>query len=341
MEADPGQLEQVLLNVTVKARDAMPDGGKLIIPTQTVSRNDFEIGKLPTSSTREFVLLSVTDSGVGIPAEQLLRIFDPFFATKPEDKVAGLGLATVDSIIRQRHGFIRVDSELDRGTRFRIWLQRASRSEREKHPSPSEPEAVGGSETVLVVEDDNAVREATAEFLASIGYRVLSARNGTEALQTLESHLEEIDLMITDVVMPAMKGTKLARLASAKRPGLKTLFVSVHPPYTLLRKGMKDLSANFLAKPFSLKLLAAKVKDALHEPARVRQPPEEGKNGLSRIIAVQHGIASFARRGQRRKPTFPSAVFRNKASFPFFHRHHPPALGRNLFGEHFQPSTSR
>src|SRR5207302_5320755 len=139
---------------------------------------------LPTSSISEFVLLSVSDSGVGIPAERLLRIFDPFFTTKAEDKGTGLGLATVDSIIRQSHGFIRVDSELGCGTRFRIWLQRASHSQPEKHPLPSPDQAgVGGSETVLVVEDDAAVAQATAEYLASMGYRVLSASNGTKALQ--------------------------------------------------------------------------------------------------------------------------------------------------------------
>ena len=270
VEADPGQLDQVLLNLTVNARDAMPDGGKLVIQTQTVSSDDPDIGKLPTSM-REFILLSVTDSGVGIPAEQLLRIFDPFFTTKAEGKGTGLGLATVDSIIRQSHGFIRVDSELNRGTRFRIWLPRASRSQTGTHSIPcSEPDAVGGSETVLVVEDDDGVRETTAEFLSSIGYRVLSAGNGPEALHSLETHLNEIDLMITDVVMPAMNRTKLARLASAKRPELKILFMSGHALSALLRKGMKDLSANFLAKPFSLKLLAAKLKDALHEPVRAR-----------------------------------------------------------------------
>ena len=137
----------------------MPDGGKLVIQTQTVSSDDPAIGKLPTS-IREFVLLSVSDSGVGIPAEQLLQIFDPFFTTKPEGKGTGLGLATVDSIIRQSHGFIRVDSELNRGTRFKIWLPRASRSQSGTHSIPcSEPDAVGGSETVLVVEDDDGVRE--------------------------------------------------------------------------------------------------------------------------------------------------------------------------------------
>ncbi len=182
VEAHPCQLEQVLLNLSVNARDAMPDGGKLVIQTAAVSPEDAESGKFSAPSAREFVQLAVTDSGLGIPAEQLTRIFDPFFTTKPEGRGTGLGLAMVDAIIRQSRGFIRVDSELNRGTRFRIWLPVVTRSQPDTHHFPSsEPEVVAGSGTLLVVEEDNAVRAASAEFLSSIGYRVLCAANGREA----------------------------------------------------------------------------------------------------------------------------------------------------------------
>ena len=271
VEANPGQLQQVLVNLAVNARDAMPHGGKIVVQTQAVSPEDIDRLNLPMHSARGFVLLAVTDSGLGIQAEHLPRIFDPFFTTKPEGKGTGLGLAMVNNIIRQSRGFIRVDSEINRGTRFRIWLPVASQSKADSHYFPSsEPEFVPAAGTLLVVEDDDAVRAATAEFLSTIGYRVLSAANGEEALHAIENHSGKIELMITDVVMPVMNGTKLASLASSKQPEIKVLFVSGYAASPLLRKGVKDLTAHFIGKPYSLQSLAAKIQDTLLEPVAAR-----------------------------------------------------------------------
>ncbi len=177
----------------------------------------------------------------------------------------------VNNIIRQSRGLIRVDSEINRGTRFRIWLPVASQSKADSHYFPSsEPEFVPAAGTLLVVEDDDAVRAATAEFLSTIGYRVLSAANGKEALHAIENHSGKIDLMITDVVMPVMNGTKLASLASSKQPEIKVLFVSGYAASALLRKGVKDLTAHFIGKPYSLQSLAAKIQDTLLEPVAAR-----------------------------------------------------------------------
>jgi two-component system cell cycle sensor histidine kinase/response regulator CckA len=267
--ADSGQLEQVLLNLAVNARDAMPDGGKLVIQTTPVPVSESDLADVTPGKIHELVELAVCDSGHGIPEEQLSRIFDPFFTTKPEGQGTGLGLAIVDSIVRQNGGFIRVESSPDHGTTFRIYLPVAPEQDR-KPELLSFSEVVPGSGTVLVVEDDHSVLKATVEFLSSIGYYVLSAANGVEALRLMESHSGPIDLMLTDVVMPAMNGTKLASLVSSRRPEMRVLFVSGHAESALVRKGLTDFNTHFLEKPCSFESLSTKIRQVLETPVPER-----------------------------------------------------------------------
>jgi two-component system, cell cycle sensor histidine kinase and response regulator CckA len=272
VRVDPGQMEQVLLNLVVNARDAMPSGGELVIETRLVKLNaDFaqqHTGIIPG----EHVLLTVTDSGHGMRTEELARIFEPFYTTKSEDKGTGLGLAIVQSIIQENGGVISAASEPGAGTSFNIYLPVAA-PQAEKRQSDSlrlEAPAPHGTATVLVVEDAEPLRQATVEFLASMGYKVRSAANGEEALNTLLDGSGQFALVIADVVMPRMNGPEFARAVSALRSPSKILFISGHSQHVLLSKGLRKMDDNFLQKPFSLKSLAIKIREVLDEPVLVR-----------------------------------------------------------------------
>jgi signal transduction histidine kinase/CheY-like chemotaxis protein len=270
--ADPGQLEQVLLNLTVNAADAMPEGGTLIIETRNFTV-DAEYSILePALKPGRYVLLAVTDSGVGMTAQVKARIFEPFFTTKDAGKGTGLGLATVYGIVNQSAGFIHVDSAVGTGTRFEIYLPLTE----EQLPAISSAKLVATSskhrETVLLVEDEDSVRALTCEFLQSAGYQVLTASDGVEALEIAEGLRNAIHLLVTDVVMPRMRGPELARRAQEIIPKLKVVFMS---GYTEELHGAKKPLENgsFLQKPFSRADLLAKLNDALHteKPASSRR----------------------------------------------------------------------
>jgi len=263
VQADPGQIEQIVMNLAVNARDAMPEGGKLMIETANVRLDDAYLQRHSIVPPGDYVLLAVTDSGAGIAPQHLAHIFEPFFTTKEEGKGTGLGLATVYGIVKEHGGFVWVYSEPELGTTFKIYLPRVQKETAEIQPTKPVEAPFRGSETLLLVEDETAVRQSAREFLALSGYTVLEAANGEEAIRVSKEYGGAIHLMISDVVMPKMGGAKLAELLAGQRPDMKVLFVSGYAEKTVLRHGAIDVTTRFLQKPFSLKMLARKVREVL------------------------------------------------------------------------------
>ena len=269
VKADPVQIEQVLMNLAANARDAMPQGGKLVIETQSVRLDEPYVQTHSIVPEGEYILLTVADSGQGIAPEHLSHIFEPFYTTKAEGKGTGLGLATVYGIVKQNSGFIWVYTEQGLGTTFKIYLPRAKDARVVPQPSLPAEGFARGCETVLLAEDEAAVRQSTREFLTLNGYIVLEANNGTEALAIARKYKRPIHLMISDVIMPQMGGARLAEELAAERPDMKVLFVSGYAETTVQRHGTIDVTSRFLQEPFSLRTLAHKIREILdpHEAA--------------------------------------------------------------------------
>jgi PAS domain S-box-containing protein len=265
VKVDRGQIEQVIMNLAVNARDAMPRGGQLTIETSNTDLDETLTRSLPELRPGPCVRLTVSDTGCGMDETVKARLFEPFFTTKAVGKGTGLGLATVYGIIKQSEGHITVWSEPGQGATFKIYLPGV----REELPSaPKKPvpaPAVIGSETVLLVEDEEGVRTLTRHILQTSGYTVLEARHGLEALQVSEQQSGPIHLMVTDVVMPEMNGPQLARRILQLRPSLKVLFLSGYTDSTLLHNGLLDASRNFLQKPFAPEDLKSKVREVLSD----------------------------------------------------------------------------
>jgi CheY-like chemotaxis protein len=213
----------------------------------------------------QYALITVIDDGAGIPRDDLPHIFEPFFTTKPQGQGTGLGLATVYGIVKQNKGFIWVYSEVGSGTVFKIYLPCVGAHNREEENTgpTTQPKAIRGSETLLLVEDEDAVRNATAEFLRLQGYTVLEATNGAEGLTKAQQWSSTIHLLVTDVVMPSMSGGELAQKLKAIRPDTRVLFLSGYAGKTILDHNVVDLETNFLQKPYSLKQLSVKIREAL------------------------------------------------------------------------------
>lgn len=265
VRVDRGQMEQVLLNLVVNARDAMPRGGKLRLETANLMLEAAAASQaeLPQGA---YVVLAVGDTGQGMDAATQARIFEPFFTTKGPEQGTGLGLATVYGIIKQSGGHITVESEVGRGSCFKVYLPRE-----EQTPSPSAPDVapgtVAGTETILLVEDDDTVRALAQRVLAEQGYRVLPARDGEEALVVCQSHTGPLHLVVTDVVMPRMSGPELAQVLTARLPDLHVLYVSGYLDDAIIRHGLIEASAPFLPKPYTPSMLLARVRQVLHTPA--------------------------------------------------------------------------
>jgi two-component system cell cycle sensor histidine kinase/response regulator CckA len=268
IQADPVQMEQVIINLATNARDAMPDGGKLVIETSNIHLDESYVHRRPIVPAGDYVLLTVSDSGKGISSEDLPHIFEPFFTTKRKGEGTGLGLATVYGIVKQSGGYIWVYSEAGLGTTFKIYFPRLASAADAKPVAPRLREEVArGTETLLVVEDEDPVRLPACEFLRSCGYHVLEARNGEEAVNVAKAYAGDIELMVTDVVMPQMGGGPAAQAILTQRPGLRVLYVSGYANPTLLHHGISDTEPLFLQKPFTLRTLAQKVRQALSLPA--------------------------------------------------------------------------
>jgi PAS domain S-box-containing protein len=267
VRVDPGQIEQVILNLAVNARDALPEGGLLTIETQNVDLRERLVLADEALAPGRYVLLAVSDNGVGMDAETLKRVFEPFFTTKEQGKGTGLGLSTVYGIVRQSGGQIMVYSEPGHGACFRIYLPREPHppgSAAASLPVPPEPaRAERGSETVLIVEDEHTVRELTRQVLRLHGYRTLEAASGPEALAVAAAHDGEIDLLVTDVVMPGMNGPDLAGKLQAVRPDTAVLFLSGYTSHAIVRGGMLRQGSDFLQKPFTPTDLASTVRAVL------------------------------------------------------------------------------
>lgn len=260
VKADPGQIEQVLLNLVVNARDAMPEGGKLTIETSNamISKDYAQLHGIPSGP---YIMLAVSDTGCGMDAATREHIFEPFFTTKMAGKGTGLGLATLYGIVKQSGGNVWVYSELGHGTTFKIYLQRAEEFAETGELTGTKP-TPEGTETVLLVEDDDQVRAILKQILENQGYHVLSASHGDEAL-AISQEPGDIQLMITDVVMPQMSGRELAERIVAARPSLRVLFMSGYTDDAIVRHGLLDEKLNFIHKPFDSATVARKVRDVL------------------------------------------------------------------------------
>jgi PAS domain S-box-containing protein len=264
LHADPGMIDQVVLNLVINARDAMPEGGRLVIETSAVEFDEDVAAGSANIRAGSFVCLSVSDDGAGIPAETLPHIFEPFFTTKEVGKGTGLGLATVFGIVRQHDGWINVYSEAGHGTVFRIYLPRLSAETEPKPPKPALLASHGGNETILLVEDEHILRRSIQRTLRRLGYRVLEASNVAKALEVWRDNRLDIRMLITDLVMPGqMAGTDLARIALRENPALKVIFMSGYSPETLQRDTVMTAGVNFLTKPFSADKLAQAVRGSL------------------------------------------------------------------------------
>jgi PAS domain S-box-containing protein len=265
---DPIQIEQILLNLAANASDAMPQGGHLTIETSDAHLDDNYIHcKQALVPTGHYVLISVTDTGGGISPDHLPHIFEPFYTTKPSGEGTGLGLATVYGIVKQNRGFIWAYSEAGVGTVFKIYLPSVAASGTAlEAPANVTESPLDGSETILLVEDESAVRRAVSEFLSLHGYTVLEAKDGLDALAIAKDYGSTIHLVVSDVVMPNMSGGQLAKELRIRRPESKVLFVSGYAGKTLIDHKVVDLDINLLQKPFSLKQLCGKIRSMLSQP---------------------------------------------------------------------------
>jgi two-component system, cell cycle sensor histidine kinase and response regulator CckA len=262
VRADPGQLEQVIVNLAVNARDAMPRGGQLTIETSNITLDEEYVEAHFLAKAGPYVQLTVTDTGTGMDAETKARMFEPFFTTKGQGKGTGLGLATLYGIVKQSDGNVWVYSEIGHGTAFKIYLPRVIATA-EAGASPTESAAPRGTETVLVVEDDEQVRRLTRKMLEARGHTVFVAAGGAAALQLLETHAGRIDLLVTDVVMPGMSGRELVERVAVLRPTMKVLYLSGYTDDAVVRHGVLQAGIAFLQKPFAADTLVRKVREVI------------------------------------------------------------------------------
>jgi PAS domain S-box-containing protein len=270
LKVDPSQTDQVLMNLVVNARDAMPEGGTLTIETANVQLDQAHAARHVDAQAGDHVMLVISDTGVGIDEETKAHLFEPFFTTKERGEGTGLGLSTVFGIVRQSGGHIQVESELGQGTTFRIYLLRAEISSAEASTPGQAPlvdDLVQGTETVMVVEDEAAVRDLAVTVLKSCGYQVLVAKSGPEALQISDEYDGSIHLLITDIVMPQMGGRELAEQLNARRPGLRVLYISGYAGEEITDRGVLAPGTRFLPKPFTIEELTHKIRVMLDAEA--------------------------------------------------------------------------
>jgi two-component system, cell cycle sensor histidine kinase and response regulator CckA len=271
VRADPGQLHQVVMNLVVNARDAMPTGGTVILETSNTDLTEqYAELRQPVIAGR-YVMLAVSDTGTGMPPEVKARIFEPFYTTKEQGKGTGLGLSTVYGIVKQSGGYIWVYSEPGRGTTFKIYLPRVD-APAQALAKPKESPTLEGTETILLAEDDDLLRPLARSLLVKLGYTVLEGSNAATALAAARAHSGPIHLLVSDVVMPGQSGRELAQAVAEIRPETKVLYMSGYTDDAIVHHGMLEPGLNFLPKPFSPALLAKKVRevlDAANGPSRI------------------------------------------------------------------------
>jgi CheY-like chemotaxis protein len=261
VNADPGQMEQVIINFCVNARDAMPEGGRIIIDTRNVEVDeDFAALHFPMKPGR-YVRLSVIDTGTGMDKRTLSQVFEPFFTTKGPEKGTGLGLATVYGIVKQSGGYVWANSAPDQGATFSVYLPAVLEEAESRDQSSRPPKLLRGSETILVVEDAAPLRMLIRELLEDFGYSVLEAEDAEQAHQIADHH-QNIALLLTDLNLPGISGLAVAKSLLEKRPGLKVLYMSGHPN-GVAHRGIQDADADFLQKPFTQEALAQKLRSLL------------------------------------------------------------------------------
>jgi two-component system cell cycle sensor histidine kinase/response regulator CckA len=279
VRADPNQIDQVVMNLVINARDAMPSGGKLTIETRDVFLDEAYAADHLEIEPGMYAMLAVSDTGVGMDKETQLRIFEPFFTTKELGKGTGLGLSTVFGIVRQSGGSIWVYSEPGGGTTFKVYLPKALASDEDELepvvvPAPA---TLRGSETILLVEDQDEVRRVAQEMLTRQGYHVIGARNAGEALLTCERHPRTIHLLLTDVVMPQMSGRELSERLAPLRPEMKVLYMSGYTDNVIVHHGILDSGIAYLQKPLAPDMLARRVREVLDAPQWRSKPPPRPK----------------------------------------------------------------
>jgi CheY-like chemotaxis protein len=262
VKADPGQLQQVLMNLVVNARDAMPKGGKLLIETTNAELTEQYAEQHQAVHPGRYVMLAVSDTGTGMTPETKARVFEPFFTTKEVGKGTGLGLSTVYGIVKQSDGYVWVYSEVGRGTTFKIYLPRVEQQATEMAPR-REPGTLVGTETLLLAEDDETLRSLATEALTKLGYTVLAAGNAPTALALAAGHNGPIHLLITDVVMPGPSDRELARQLVELQPDTRVLYISGYTDDAIVHHGMLEPGLAFLQKPFTPVALARKVREVL------------------------------------------------------------------------------
>ncbi|RYF48443.1 MAG: response regulator, partial [Comamonadaceae bacterium] len=267
-DVDRNQLENVLLNLAVNARDAMPEGGRLTFETQNAHLDEHYVADHPGLPAGQYVLIAVTDTGSGMPADVVAKAFDPFFTTKAPGKGTGLGLSQVYGFIKQSGGHVNIYSEPGRGTTIKVYLPRLMevREQASVQVKSADLPTADDDEVVLVVEDEAAVRQFSVEALTVLGYRVMEADGAAAALKLLAEH-PEIQLLFTDVVMPDISGRKLSDEARLRYPALKVLFTTGYSRNAVVHNGVLDPGVDLLGKPFTVEALAAKVRDVLDKPA--------------------------------------------------------------------------
>jgi PAS domain S-box-containing protein len=286
VKVDPGQIEQILINLAINARDAMPNGGKLIIETTNMDLGDGHRSQQSCLPSGPYAVLAVNDTGCGMTDDVKAHLFEPFFTTKPRGKGTGLGLATVYSVVQQAGGFIEVHSEPGRGARIRVYLPRLGARESRAQVKAEQAAMVGGNETVLVVEDEETVRSVAIKLLLRLGYTVLHANSGEEALELADRQDGPIDVLFTDVVMPGMNGRELAERLRSRHPEVRVLYASGYAEDTIAHHGLLDAGLAFIPKPYALGRLAEKLREVLENapvpstaPTRgvLESPTQEGR----------------------------------------------------------------